>query len=140
MRRIRPDLLKARKSTEAAQLKLEEAEALLADNHNDAALIYAYSSMFSSGRAILYKDGIQEKSHYCLAKYLEEEYAKKGKIDIEAITMLNSFREERHTIMYGFEEVEVTTEEAREAIATAEKFLSKARELTTDSEAQIAFP
>lgn len=129
LRRIRPDLLKARKSLDAAGAKLKEAKALLEDAHNDAGLLYAYSSMFGAGRAILYKDGIQEKSHYCLAKYLEEEYAKKGKIDREIITLLDAFREERHAIMYGFEEPEVGQEEAGEAVSTAEKFLQKAKEL-----------
>ena len=129
LRRIRPDQLKARKSLDAATAKLERARALLKDGHNDAALLYAYSSMFGAGRAILYKDGVQEKSHYCLAKYLEEKYAKKGKIDPEMITLLNAFREERHAIMYGFEEVEVGGEEAREAVSTAEKFIRSAEEL-----------
>ena len=129
LRRIRPDLLKARKSLDAAAGKLERAKALQEDAHNDAALLYAYSCMFGAGRAILYRDGIQEKSHYCLAKYLEKEYVKKGKIDAEANTILNAFREERHAIMYGFEEVEVRSEEAKEAISTAEKFLQKAKEL-----------
>jgi len=129
LRRIRPDALKAKKSLEAAAAKLEEAKALLDDNHNDAALLYAYSCMFGAGRAILYRDGIQEKSHYCLARYLEEEYAKKGNISQEAITLLDAFREERHAIMYGFEELEVRKEEAEEAIAAAEKFVQRAREL-----------
>jgi len=71
----------------------------------------------------------KEKSHYCLAKYLEEEYAKKGKVDPETITMLNAFREERHAIMYGFEEIEVGKGEAREAVSAAEKFIRKAEEL-----------
>jgi len=129
LRRIRPDVLKAKKSLEAAATKLKEAKALLDDSHNDAALLYAYSCMFGAGRAILYRDGIQEKSHYCLARYLEEEYAKKGKISQETITLLDAFREERHAIMYGFEELEVRKEEAEEAIAAAEKFIQKAKEL-----------
>ncbi len=129
LRRIRPDQLKARKSLEAAAAKLERAKALLKDGHNDAALLYAYSSMFGAGRALLYKDGVQEKSHYCLSKYLEEKYAKSGKIDPETITLLNAFREERHAIMYGFEEVKVVEEEAREAVSAAEKFIKKAEEL-----------
>jgi len=38
LRRIRPDALKAKKSLEAAAAKLEEARALLDDDHNDAAI------------------------------------------------------------------------------------------------------
>ncbi|MEW6222271.1 MAG: HEPN domain-containing protein [Candidatus Hadarchaeota archaeon] len=129
LRRIRPDMLKATKSLEAAEAKLNGAKALMDDNHADAALLYAYASMFGAGRAILYRDGIQEKSHYCLAKYLEEKYLKTGKIDPGLITLLNTFREERHEIMYGFAEVAVRKEEAKEAISTAEKFLLKAKEL-----------
>lgn len=122
-------MLKARKSLDAAAVKLKEAKALLRDGHNNAALLYAYSSMFGAGRVVLYRDGIQEKSHYCMAKYLEEEYARKGKIDPGIITLLNAFREERHAIMYGFEEMMVAQEEAEEAISTAEKFIQKAKEL-----------
>lgn len=129
LRRIRPDHLKARKSLEAAALKLKEAKALLENGHRNAALLYAYSSMFGAGRAILYRDGIQEKSHYCLAKYLEEGYVRKGKIDPMLITLLNAYREERHAIMYGFEEADVRDEEAEEAISAAEKFLRKVEEL-----------
>jgi hypothetical protein len=36
---------------------------------------------------------------------LEEEYAKREKISREAITLLDAFREERHAMMYGFEEL-----------------------------------
>jgi len=54
---------------------------------------------------------------------------KKGKISPEVITLLDAFREERHAIMYGLEEVEVGKEEAEEAIAAAEKLIQKAREL-----------
>ena len=64
-----------------------------------------------------------------MAKYLEEKYAREGKIDPDMITLLNAFREERHAIMYGFEEVKVRGEEAREAITAAEKFIRKAGEL-----------
>jgi len=134
LRRIRPDRLKARKSLEAAVAKLERAKALLKDGHYDTALLYAYSAMFGAGRAILYKDGIQERSHYCLAKYLEEKYAKEGKIDTEMITLLNAFREERHAIMYGFEEVKVRREEAREAISAAEKFILKVEGILASEE------
>jgi len=129
LRRIRPDSLKARKSLDAAAAKLERAKILLKDGHNDAALLYAYSAMFGAGRAILYKDGVQEKSHYCLAKYLEEKYAKEGKIDQETISLLHAFREERHAIMYGFEEIRIRDEEAKEAVAAAEKIIENAEEL-----------
>jgi uncharacterized protein (UPF0332 family) len=124
-------VLKARKSLGAAASKLKRAKELLADGHHDAALLYAYTSMFSSGRALLYRDGVQEKSHYCLARYLEEKYVKKGKLDPEIIVFLDSFREERHAIMYGFEEVEIRPEAAREAVSIAEEFLRRAKGLVS---------
>jgi len=58
LRRIRPDALKAKRSLEVAATKLKESKVLLDDGHNDAALLYAYSCMFSAGRAILYRDGV----------------------------------------------------------------------------------
>lgn len=134
LRKVRPDLLKARKSLDAAAAKLKESRALLEDGHYAAALLYAYSSMFNAGRAILYKDGIQEKSHYCLARYLDEEYAKTGKITPETITLLDAFREERHSIIYGFEEFKTRREEAEEAITAAEKLIQRTKELLAQQE------
>jgi len=75
LRRIAPDMEKAKKSLEMSIKKLEEAKKALEYNLLDSCMIMAYTAMFHAARALLYKDGIQEKSHLCLIIYLREKYS-----------------------------------------------------------------
>jgi uncharacterized protein (UPF0332 family) len=129
LRKTRPDVLKAEKSLETAEKKLGEAEELAKAGFDDVALITAYASMFHSGRALLFRDGVIEKSHYCLALYLKEKYVKTGKIESEVITMMDAFREERHDVLYSLEGIKVKTSETKMAIETARKLLEAVRNL-----------
>ncbi len=129
LRKIRPDILKARKSLEVAESKLSKAEELAKAGFEDVALVTAYASMFHSGRALLFRDGIVEKSHYCLIQYLKEKYVKTGKIENEVITMMDSFRHERHDVLYSLEGIKVRTNESKEAIETARKLLSAVKKI-----------
>ncbi|MCP8321946.1 MAG: HEPN domain-containing protein, partial [archaeon] len=44
-------------------------------------IIASYNTVFHAARALLFKDGIKEKSHWAVARYLEYEYVNKGKLD-----------------------------------------------------------
>ncbi|MFA6049186.1 MAG: HEPN domain-containing protein [Candidatus Micrarchaeia archaeon] len=121
LRLIPPDNLKAAKSLETAKAKLSEARELMGAGFGKMAVVVAYASMFHSCRALLYRDGVQEKSHFCLIEYAREKYAKTGKLPFELITTMDAFREERHDAMYGFDEPETTKEHAKAALETAEK-------------------
>lgn len=123
LRQAKPDILKAKKSLETAREKLAEAEELAKAGFEKVAVVFAYASMFHSGRALLFKDGVVEKSHYCLVLYLKEKYVKRGKIENEIITMMDSFREERHDVMYSLEGIKVKSDEANHAIENARKML-----------------
>jgi uncharacterized protein (UPF0332 family) len=122
-------MFKAKKSIDIAESKLAEARELLSAGFKNNAAVTAYSSMFHAGRALLYRDGIQEKSHFCLIVYLKEIYASSNKITPEIITLMDSFREQRHNIMYGFEIFEVSEEEVEEAIESASKLIGMAKSL-----------
>lgn len=122
LKRIEPSKLKAEKSLETSQRHLGEAKELEKQGFYEQAVAWAYASMFHACRALAYKDGIQEKSHYCLAAYVANEYASKGLIEWKLITALDSFREERHAIFYGLE-TKVAEEEALEAISVAKRML-----------------
>jgi len=58
-------------------------------------------AMFHASRALLYKDGIQEKSHYAISIYLREKYS--NQIPIPIINLLEIHRTKRHEAMYGLE-------------------------------------
>ena len=129
LRRERSDMLKARKSLETAGRKLAEAGSLAQAGFESAAMVTAYASMFHAGRALLFRDGIVEKSHYCLVQYLRKEYAKTGRLQNELITMMDAYRSERHDVMYSLEGVRVKPNDVSAAISTAKKLVEEVKRL-----------
>jgi len=118
LRKIMPDEDKAKRSLEIAENKLVTAKDSFEKELYGPAIIYGYTSMFHSSRALLYKDGIQEKSHICLVLYIRENY--KDKIPPYLINSLDSFRKERHETLYGLDFIE-TRKDAELSIIDAEK-------------------
>ena len=118
LRKIMPDEDKAKRSLEIAENKLVTAKDSFEKELYGPAIIYGYTSMFHSSRALLYKDGIQEKSHICLVLYIRENY--KDKIPPYLINSLDSFRKERHETLYGLDFIE-TRKDAELSIIYAEK-------------------
>lgn len=99
LRKIKPDKEKSKKSLEIAESRLKRAKELLKLNIFDYVILESYMSMFHAARSLLYKDGIQEKSHYAISIYLREKYS--NKIPIPVINFLEIHRTERHEAMYG---------------------------------------
>jgi uncharacterized protein (UPF0332 family) len=56
-----------------------------------SALIAVYMGYFYAARALLYRDGIREKSHYCIGVYLES-YHKKGLLEDEWVLQFDHLR------------------------------------------------
>jgi uncharacterized protein (UPF0332 family) len=129
LRSTSPDLLKSAKSVATAEEKLNEAEQLSRAGFRKAAIVMAYAAMFHAGRALLFKDGIVEKSHYCLVQYLNEKYVKTGKLENRLITIMDSFREERHDVMYGLERLTVKEGEEKTAIENAKELIEVVKKL-----------
>ena len=74
LRRTKPDLLKSKKALEMANLKIERSAELLESDFYEESIVSSYTSMFHSARALLFKDGITERSHACVITYLSKEY------------------------------------------------------------------
>jgi uncharacterized protein (UPF0332 family) len=118
------DSNKALLALEIAGKNLEDAKKQVDAGLFRWAFIAAYTSMFHAGRALLYRDGVKERSHYCIYIYLKEKYSEK--IEAKYFNELNLLREQRHRTMYGDNEVrvrDVENEEAEDAIKTAGEFL-----------------
>ncbi|MEK6844667.1 MAG: HEPN domain-containing protein [Nanoarchaeota archaeon] len=126
LRKISVDLEKSKKSLETAKTKLEEAKRLFESGFFNNSLTNAYTSMFHASRVLLYKDGVQEKSHYAVYIYIKEKYS--GKIPLNLINSFNFLRDERHEIFYGFEE-KINKNQAERAILDAEEFLAEVEKL-----------
>lgn len=101
LREVRPDKEKSKRSLEIARKSLSEAEEVLKLGIFDFVILKSYMAMFHAARALLYRDGIQEKSHYAIFIYLKEKYS--GKIPLHVLNFLNIHRIERHESMYGLD-------------------------------------
>ena len=128
--RIPPNREKVKSSIKIAESKLEEAKKLLDAGFLSNAILSAYTCMFHAARALLYGDGFQEKSHFAVFVYLNEKYS--DKIPRSLINSFNNYRNERHDILYGFENYS-GKEDAENAVITSEDFLFKIKEILGDS-------
>ena len=126
LRKIPINLEKVRSSVKIAELKLEEAKRLSSSKFFNSAILSAYTSMFHIARALLYKDGIQEKSHYAVYIYLSERYS--NKISRKLFNSFNLLRDNRHEVLYGFEET-VSKEEAENSILDCEEWMTEIKKL-----------
>ncbi len=125
LRQIPPDKAKAKSSLETAKIKLAEAKGLAAAGFASMAIVNAYASMFHSCRALLYRDGVQEKSHYCLIAYVREKYAATGKLTPGLITVMDAFREQRHDVFYGFGKPSTKKADVELALDAAKKLMEE---------------
>lgn len=111
------------KELDAAQTDLQDAQDSLQSNKFKWATIQSYYSMFHSVRALLYKKGYREKSHYALFLAIRELYSK----ELET-SLINQFEEGmalRQEADYG---LKFSKTGALETIDGAEKILSKVKE------------
>ncbi|MBW2989534.1 HEPN domain-containing protein [Candidatus Woesearchaeota archaeon] len=112
---------KARKSVETARHKLDIAKRTFDAKIYEETIVNGYAAMFHAARALLFRDGIREKSHYGLYVYVKERY--KYKLEPRLINELNTLRLERHELLYGLEKVEVKEVEAEDILKIAEDFI-----------------
>jgi len=126
LRRIIPDKLKSESSFNVAENKFTRASELLKKDFLEEAFVSAYTSMFHAARAILYKEGVQEKSYYAVYIYLSEKH--KSNFSKGLIEAFKVYQLERHEIMYGFEP-EINIEKVESAIENAELFIQQVRKI-----------
>ena len=127
LRKITPDAEKTKRSLEVSKQRLIEADRAIQLKIYDFAILEAYMAMFHASRALLYKDGIQEKSHFAIFIYLKEKYS--DIIPLHILNFLNVHRIERHEAMYGLEykpeeqDALVAVEDAKAFVKEIEKYV-----------------
>ena len=84
---------------------------------------------FHAARAVLFRDGIREKSHYCVEQYLGT-YVASGKLDNKWVTLLGRVRGKRDQSQYSFE-APASMEEIEGSLELAEQFIEKIEVLLT---------
>lgn len=120
LRSIPPDEHKSKRSLELAEQRLRDGGEALKLKFFSYAVLEAYMAMFHAARALLYRDGIQEKSHFAIGVYLREKYAQK--VPLAITNLLNIHRIERHEAMYGLE-YKPNEQDASLALEDAQTFI-----------------
>lgn len=119
----RPDRLKSKKAIEISKKNLIKAERLVKHGFYSEAIIASYTAMFQSARALLFKDGIFERSHHCVIEYLKENYVKKHILSQDYLHSIDVYRTQRHEAFYGLEEISYEKDEVEDAIEKTKKFI-----------------
>ncbi len=131
IRKASPSKEKAVNSISLAEHKLELSQSEFDAGIFEGSFISSYSAMFHVARALLFKDGFKENSHYALYIYLKEKYG--SKLEMKYITELNSLRSIRHSVLYGNPEDAtprvVLEVEAESALKTAADFITAVKTL-----------
>ena len=125
LRKITKDKEKVKRSLEIAQIKLEEAKKLISSDFFNNAILSSYTSMFHSARALLYNEGIQEKSHYAAYFYIKEKFS--DKISKNLVVSFNHYREVRHEFLYGY--CNLNEKDAESSILDAEDFFNEIKNI-----------
>ena len=81
--------------------------------------------MLNLARAVLFSDGIREKSHVCTVEYLRKYHSDHYDDLIEKLDIL---RRERHLTLYDSRE-HITADKVRDRINWCKEFLKKTKEL-----------
>jgi len=118
----------ATRSIKKAESWLKEAEKSFQGEAYDSSVLSSYLVMFHAARAILFLDGYREKSHACVARYLEEHYVRKKKLEKKWVELLDHHREIRHDDQYDLSFYS-SDEEAKEALKSAAQFLQRIKHL-----------
>lgn len=123
----KPSIEKAKKSIEIALSKLDKSRELIKLEIMDMSQINCYSAMFHSARALLFRDGFKERSHYAIYVYLREKYS--DSIELKFLNELNVLRLDRHEIFYGLDEITFDKEDIKKTIKLCEEFIENVKRL-----------
>jgi len=96
-----------------------------------SALMAAYMGYFHAARAVLFRDGVREKSHYCIGVYLES-YREPGLLEDEWVLQFDHMRGLRQNDQYSLD-ARPTVQEVRQAVADAGKFIERMERLMKTS-------
>jgi uncharacterized protein (UPF0332 family) len=118
----------AERSISKAENWLRESKKTLQSEAYDSSVMSSYLVMFHSARAVLFFDGYREKSHACVARYLEDKYVSSKKLEKKWVELLDHHREIRHENQYDLSFFS-SDEEAQNAFKSAEMFLQRMKNL-----------
>jgi len=128
LRKIPASKERAEESFRTAESWLNEAENNLQSKALRSCIISSYLAMFHSARGVMFAAGFREKSHFSVARYLEDKYVKKNLLEEKWIELLDHYRETRHDDQYSTSFF-ATEDDAGKALSSAKEFVTRIRNL-----------
>jgi len=110
---------------------LDEAKKNAAAEAYRSALASAYLAFFHAARTVLFRDGVREKSHYCVGVYLEK-YVEQNVLEEKWVMLFDRMRSARHTDQYSFHP-RPSSEEVESAMKAAESFIERIARLMRET-------
>lgn len=107
LKRSNPQKDLALKDLKVAEFYIKEAEDQINLEKDVMASLALYNAYFHCARSLLFKDGVTERSHFCIARYLEEEYVIKDKLKIKFLNAFETIMSLRHNAQYSTEPIEI---------------------------------
>ena len=99
---------------------IERAHGNLDMKFFDISFLLSYTAMFHAARALLFKAGYKERSHFGMIAALKEIYNKDSEMS-ECLNVLDTYRLARHSVQYSGE---LSNElDAIQSIKDAKKFI-----------------
>lgn len=126
LEKIRPDNNLINKEIDSAEYDLEKAKESFENKDYKWATIKSYYSIFHSAKALVFKKGYREKSHYCLMVAFKALYVDEKIIEKKFLDHFSEAMDLREAADY---ESTFSEESAEEILSNAEEFLKKTREV-----------
>jgi len=124
--KIKPSKKSIDAEFESARYDLARSKESLADRDYKWASIQAYYSMFHFIKALVFKKGYREKSHYCLLVAFRELYVRTGEIDKEFADNFEMCMDMRREADYG---LTYSSESAKLSVEDADKLFEVAKNI-----------
>jgi len=128
LRKTNPSKQYAIKSLENSLVYIQNAKDNLKMDNNNLVIFCSYTAMFHSARALLFKDGIKERSHLCIVSYIQETYPRLRRLS----NQLDAYRRNRHNTLYALDFL-ISEVEAQQAIEDAEIFYKQINYIINES-------
>ena len=128
LRKTKPSKQYAIKSLDTSLNYIQNAKDNFEMKNSNLVIFCSYTSMFHSARALLFKDGIKERSHLCIVSYMRETYPKLRSLS----NQLDAYRRNRHNTLYALDFL-VSDYEAQQAIGDAERFYQQIKTIIDET-------
>jgi len=129
LKRTTPSKQYAIKSLNTSLVYIQNAKENLALKNKNLVIFCSYTAMFHAARALLFRDGVKERSHLCIVSYLREKYPRLKRL----ANQLDAYRRNRHNTLYVLDFL-ISDAEAQQAIEDAEQFYKQIKNTLYEDE------